>query len=93
MVRNEGTGSLEQKPFIGWIERKIRGGASETGELHRWMYDRHTLAGALTAAGFREARLQTAVASRIAEWSKFSLDVNSDGSPYKPGSLYMEASK
>ncbi len=63
------------------------------GELHLWMYDRYSLARALTEAGFREARAVGPAESRIEGWADFHLDTEPDGAVCKPDSLFMEASK
>ena len=93
MVRTEATGAKAQRRWVRWIEQKIRGGAAETGELHRWMYDRHSLGQLLLQAGFRNVERQSAVTSLIAGWTEFQLDSNTDGSVYKPESLFMEGMK
>lgn len=93
MVRSEASGAKTQRRWVQWIEKKIRGGAAETGELHRWMYDRHSLGALLAQAGFRNAQKQSAATSLIAGWSGFQLDTNADGSVYKPESLFMEGVK
>ncbi len=63
------------------------------GEVHLWMYDRHSLAQALTAEGFTEIQRVQADESRIPSWTTFHLDTEPDGRVYKPDSLYMEARK
>jgi SAM-dependent methyltransferase len=63
----------------------------DCGEVHKWMYDRYSLARALESAGFREIRQCGPAESRIANWSAFQLDTEPDGSTYKPDSLFMEA--
>lgn len=63
----------------------------DDGEIHQWMYDRHSLAEALSEAGFAEARPVGATESRIPDWAGFGLDTEPDGSVYKPDSLFMEA--
>lgn len=64
------------------------------GELHLWMYDRISLASALEAAGFAEARTESAGRSRIPGWSGgFDMLDLEAGAPRKPDSLYMEARK
>ena len=62
-----------------------------SGEVHRWMYDRFSLARALEEAGFSCPRKVGPTESGIPEWTKFNLDTEADGSVYKPDSLYMEA--
>jgi SAM-dependent methyltransferase len=43
MVRNETSGTEEQRFPVRFIERFIRGNAAKVGELHRWMYDKYSL--------------------------------------------------
>jgi hypothetical protein len=63
------------------------------GEIHQWMYDRYSLGRAMEQAGFRGPVVQMAHQSLISDWSRYYLDTESDGSIYKPDSLYMEAVK
>jgi predicted SAM-dependent methyltransferase len=63
------------------------------GEVHRWMYDRYSLGRMLLAAGFASPRRVEAGESEIEGWASFCLDVEADGSVYKPDSLFMEAMK
>jgi hypothetical protein len=63
------------------------------GEIHRWMYDRYSLASALVLARFASPRQVQAAESSIPEWSRYNLDTHDDGTVYKPDSLYMEASR
>jgi SAM-dependent methyltransferase len=93
MVRREATGAREQTASVRWIERKIRGGSADTGELHRWMYDRHSLGQLLTQTGFRTLQRQSASTSMVHGWTEFQLDTNPDGSVCKSESLFMEAVK
>jgi len=93
MVRTKATGSGEQKPFVAALERKIRGGADATGELHRWMYDKHSLSELLGKAGFKQMTVQVPTGSGIKGWQDFQLDINQDGSPHHPNSLYLEGGK
>jgi predicted SAM-dependent methyltransferase len=64
-----------------------------SGENHRWMYDRYSLAQLMLQAGFQEAIKQPAHQSCIQEWGKFYLDTFPDGTVRKPDSLFMEAIK
>lgn len=64
-----------------------------SGELHLWMYDRVNLAEMLKEAGFENPRLMTPTESQIPAWNDYHLDVETDGTVYKPDSLYMEAVK
>lgn len=70
-----------------------RGNFRSSGEVHNWMYDRYSLARVLESVGFAEAKQVGPSESRLANWSSFNLDTESDGRVYKPDSLYMEASK
>jgi predicted SAM-dependent methyltransferase len=64
-----------------------------SGEHHKWMYDRYSLANALMSAGFTDAKQCEAAESRIPQWSSFHLDTEPDGRTYKPDSLFMEATR
>lgn len=63
---------------------------SNGGEIHKWMYDRYSLAKALESAGYAEIKRVGATESRVDNWSSFNLDTEPDGSTYKPDSLFME---
>lgn len=93
MVRTESSGAKEQKGWRRTLESLWRGDARKTGESHRWMYDRHSLARLLTELGFEEIDARTAATSGIEHWHQCRLDLNQDGSCYKPDSLYLEARK
>jgi SAM-dependent methyltransferase len=64
-----------------------------SGEVHRWMYDRHSLARLLSTAGFAEPRKLGAVESSVPAFAAFHLDTEPDGSVRKPDSLFMEATR
>jgi predicted SAM-dependent methyltransferase len=64
-----------------------------SGERHRWMYDTHSLAQLLRAAGFDSVEARSPGASSIAGWSRFHLDATPAGEERRPNSLYMEATK
>ena len=63
-----------------------------SGEVHRWMYDRFSLARALTQAGFTDVRRRAADESAIARFASFGLET-AGGQPRKPDSLYVEGRK
>jgi predicted SAM-dependent methyltransferase len=65
----------------------------ETGEIHKWMYDRFSLSRLLESAGFTDGKCCPAHESRIPNFNSYWLDLNPDGSVRKPDSLFMEASK
>lgn len=62
-----------------------------TGELHRWMYDRLSLARLLEQAGFVGIRVCRPEESSIQGFSGFLLDTDETGAIRKPDSLFMEA--
>lgn len=64
-----------------------------SGEVHQWMYDRHSLARLLTQVGFQSPALHNAFTSQIADWWKFELDTLPTGEVIKPDLLFMEAVK
>jgi hypothetical protein len=57
------------------------------------MYDRFSLEQLLQDAGFSEIRICNEKTSSIDGWNTWNLDVEPDGSPYKQGSIYVEAQK
>lgn len=63
------------------------------GEVHLWMYDRHSLARLLQEAGFEDPQVVGPSESQIPDWTSYHLDTEPDGIVYKPDSLYMEAVK
>lgn len=63
------------------------------GERHRWMYDRYGLALAMRDCGFADVSFTDHAHSGIPGFEEDFLDANPDGSPYKNGSLYCEATK
>jgi hypothetical protein len=65
----------------------------QSGEIHLCMYDRYSLSRALEQAGFSNPRTLAAAESAIAGWTGFRLDIEPDGRPFKPDSLYMEATR
>jgi predicted SAM-dependent methyltransferase len=89
--------------LMGWRERLVRwllgrdygllqiGRFRRAGEVHLWMYDRHSLRAVVTAAGFVDFRRTTADDSAIPGWTTDHLDTQADGTAVKPDSLYAEA--
>lgn len=66
---------------------------ASTGELHRWMYDEISLSQLFEKAKFREVHRISHLSSGIPNWASYELDNNSDGSPYHPESIWIEAIK
>ena len=64
-----------------------------SGEVHRVMYDSHSLAMLLQRHGFVDARVTSAGHSAIAAFARYALDTGADGTVRKPDSLFLEARK
>lgn len=64
-----------------------------SGEVHQWMYDRHSLPVLLNNTGFKDVHLCKANESVIPDFNVYLLDIEEDGSVRKPDSLFMEAAK
>jgi SAM-dependent methyltransferase len=79
-----------QKGVVRTLESIFIGDTARSGSAHRWMYDRFSLGQLLREAGFVDVRQRDERSSRIAGWEGFGLEVEPDGTPYKPDSLYME---
>jgi len=65
----------------------------DSGEVHKWMYDRLSLGRLLVECGFADARVCRADESRIADFNSYHLDTDENGETRKPDSLFMEAIK
>ena len=92
-VRREAFGTSQQPRVRRRLENLVLGDARRRGETHQWMWDRCNLRQSLEGAGFVEVKQFDAYTSDIPGWDDIALDANSDGSVYKPRSLYMEARK
>jgi predicted SAM-dependent methyltransferase len=89
--------------FGSWRERLIRwllgkeypllqiGRFRRAGEVHHWMYDRVSLRGLLSEAGFVHFRCVGPLESAVPDWGAYHLDTTSDGAVCKPDSLFVEA--
>mgnify|MGYP000333176704 CR=1 FL=1 len=64
----------------------------QSGEIHKWMYDRYSLKILLEEVGFKKVKIKDAFTSDVKNWGKFGLDVV-DGKIRKPDSLFVEATK
>jgi len=63
-----------------------------SGEVHRWMYDRFSLGRLMANTGFTEVQVVSPLESNIPDFAHYNLDVV-DGIVRKPDSLVMEAIK
>jgi len=57
------------------------------------MYDWYSLKVVLKRSGFINIARQDPNTSKIPMWEDSGLDMNRDGTVYKPGSLYIEGEK
>lgn len=65
----------------------------DSGERHRWMYDRVSLVALLEEVGFRDVHPTNATTSRIPGFAAACLDADEEGRPRKPDSLFVEGVK
>ena len=86
------------KNVVKWFLGKEGAAAFEevllrnSGEVHRWMYDRFSLKRLLESSGFKDVRVCRADESRIYNFNSYGLDIQ-DGKIRKPDSLFMEGKK
>lgn len=92
-VIREAYGSSQQRPVRRFVENLLLGDARSRGETHQWMYDRFNLAALLLSCGFIDPVARCFDQSAIDGWDRYGLDRNESGNEYKPGSLYMEATR
>jgi predicted SAM-dependent methyltransferase len=84
--------------IAGWVaggdgRRALREGLfRNSGEVHRWLYDRLSLAAVLEQSGFVNVTQCAADESGIPGFAGYGLDL-ADGAVRKPDSLFMEAEK
>lgn len=76
-----------------WYRERNLGRFMLSGEVHKWMYDSYGLMKLMQEAGFKNIQVMSYNHSIIAGWEKWQIEVNHDGSEYKPNCLYMEAVK
>jgi predicted SAM-dependent methyltransferase len=74
-------------------EAEEEGRFRQSGEVHRWMYDRYSLGKLLNECGFIDAKVRAANESLIPDFNRYLLDIELDGSTRKPDSLFMEMVK
>ena len=80
-------------PASAPLDATVVGRFRQSGEVHKWMYDRLSLGELLQQAGFGEIRVCAANESRIPRFNSYLLDLTENGSTRKPDSLFMEAVK
>ena len=92
-TRREAAGTSLQRPLRRRIENLVLGSARRRGETHQWMWDRRNLQDVLEEAGFVDVKRVGPGESDITNWETIGLDLNPDGTLYKPQSLFVEARK
>jgi len=79
------------RPFPREMDSNRVGKFRLSGQPHLWMYDEFSLRRLLRQAGFCEIQRCEAGESQIPGFNSYQLDVNADGEPRKPDSLFFEA--
>jgi SAM-dependent methyltransferase len=92
-VRREAHGTSSKPRLRRLIENLVLGDARRRGETHQWMYDTKNLTYLLQQSRFQQITCVLYNTSAVTDWNRFALDLQSDGTEYKPGSLYMECRK
>ena len=92
-VRRESQGGKGPKGMRGWLENLVLGDARARGETHQWMWDRVNARAMLMDAGFVDIKVCSWNESDVEGWQQTGLEVTSDGSQYKPESMYLECKK
>jgi SAM-dependent methyltransferase len=93
MVRREAYWTAQRGPARRRLENAVLGDARKRGETHQWMWDRVSLPRELIAAGFIDPAVVDHTTSRIPDWRSYGLDEDANGQEYKPGSMYVEATR
>jgi hypothetical protein len=65
----------------------------DSGEVHKWMYDRYSLSELLRKAGFTGIATRSAGDSAIPNFQSYNLEITPEGKVRKPDSLFMEGVK
>jgi predicted SAM-dependent methyltransferase len=77
-----------------WLHQPEEMLPDQTGELHRWYYDRLSLEHLLSGAGFTGFIVVDFKTSRIPGWPDMNLDKSQNmDAPRKPDSIFVEAVK
>lgn len=84
---------LNRKKYEQNIHFQSIGQFRESGEIHQWMYDKHSIKKLLQSIGFEEINQKTAFKSYLNNWKSYNLDTLLDESIRKPDSLFIEAIK
>lgn len=82
--------------FVRKVEAKVPFAVPfrESGELHKWYYDRVSLEHLLSQTGFVDFKVVDYKTSRVFGWAEMNLDISAFGdAPRKPDSIIVEATK
>lgn len=86
--------SMLRKIFYFVKKRGRKVSFNESGELHKWYYDRVSLEYLCRQVGFVDFKVVDYKTSRISGWEKMNLDISTSGDgPRKPDSIIVEAIK
>lgn len=89
-VMREAHGTSLQSPRRRRIENLLLGDARKRGQTHQWGYDRVNLRQILEGHGFVEFEVLEPNQSQIPGWAETGLEMDPDGTVYKPESLWAE---
>jgi hypothetical protein len=89
-VRRASSAAWRRTGLRLWLENLLIGDARARGETHQWMWDRVNVRAVLMDAGFTEISIRSYDVSDIEGWKQAGLERTSDGSEYKPRSMYVE---
>jgi SAM-dependent methyltransferase len=92
-VRRSSAGTAGKSFIRSRLETFLLGDARARGETHQWMWDRVNIRAALAGVGFSDIVVRSWEESAIPDWKNTGLERASDGTEYKPESLYVECRK
>ena len=93
--RNSPIGLLLRRPFTQQDLDALQVGRFRllSGEVHRWAFDKCSIKDLLESAGFADVQKCNHGESRIPEWHRFQLELDSNGKVKKPDLMIAEARK
>lgn len=92
-LRQQAGALILGKEYKEYQRYRARSRFQESGELHRWMYDKYSLSKLLSATGFEKVAVLSSHESNIENWNNTGLDTDANGRVYKPDSMFIEAFK
>lgn len=82
-----------RRGFRSRFENLVLGDARARGQTHQWMWDRLNARAVLMDAGFIDVKVCAWNVGDVEGWAQTGLEVGSDGTEYKPDSMYLECRK